>query len=78
MSPVRWEVMCPFESFRGVPSGVRINDKNWYSVLLASTARFLPLRSSRRIVFLIMMGVRLTPKLKPYVLIMCGEAIFFL
>ena len=70
MSPVRWEVMCPFESFSGVPSGVRINDKNWYSVLLASTARFLPLRSSRRIVFLIMMGVRLTPKLKPYVLIM--------
>jgi len=27
--PVRWEVMLPFESLRGVPSGILIKAKNW-------------------------------------------------
>jgi len=69
--------MFPAESLRGVPSGARIRDKNWYSVLLASTARLFPLRSSKRMVLLTMMGVRLTPIVDHNTITVCKEEIIF-
>src|SRR5512136_2473587 len=61
MRPLRWDVIRPWRSMRGVPSGCRMIARNWYRVLNASIARTFPAKSSRERGSGVTMSVRMTP-----------------
>jgi len=58
---MRWEVTLPLGSVNRLPSGLRIKARNWWSSMLASTAKDLPYSALKDVCSLLRIGVSKTP-----------------